>query len=152
MGKSFTDCFVCHRGNPETFEGLFISSFIEDPAGDELTFTACIRGDNDIRDIFSENLFFDRVILTGCLPDHDQLPMLRKHGKSIHAPGFVLFPVFFRVSQCDQMTQSPCDNIIVSFYIGITLFAASEYTGDIPRDGRFFCYNKMFHLYTSPFL
>ena len=62
--------------------------------------------------------------LAAGLFDDYQLPVLWEHGKRIYVPGLVLFVVLLRISQCDKVTQRPCDDIVFSFYISICFFIA----------------------------
>ena len=122
--KTFPDGFVCNGGDPESLQRLLISGFVKDPACHKFPFSAGIGCNDDIRDIFPENQLFDSVELAAGLFDDYQLPVLWEHGKRIHVPGLVLFVVLLRISQCDKVTQRPCDDIVCSFYISICFFIA----------------------------
>ena len=105
----------------------------------QVPFSAGIGCNDDIRDIFPENQLFDSVELAAGLFDDYQLPVLWEHGKRIHVPGLVLFVVLLRISQCDKVTQRPCDDIVCSFYISILFFLLQCKTRamSLPH-GRFF--------------
>lgn len=74
--------------------------------------------------------------LAAGLFDDYQLPVLWEHGKRIHVPGLVLFVVLLRISQCDKVTQRPCDDIVFSFYISICfLLQCKTRAMSLPTEG-----------------
>ena len=122
MCESIPDRFVGDGGDPETFQRLFVSGFLEDPARHKFSLAPGVGGDDDVGDVFSEDLFFDCMELSPGLFDDDQFPVFREHRKGLQIPGLVFFSVFLRIGQCDQMTKRPGDDIFGSLYISICFF------------------------------
>ena len=145
MCESIPDRFVGDGGDPETFQRLFVSGFLEDPARHKFSLAPGVGGDDDVGDVFSEDLFFDCMELSPGLFDDDQFPVFREHRKGLQIPGLVFFSVFLRIGQCDQMTKRPGDDIFGSLYISICFFITVQNPRDIACDGWFFCDDKMFH-------
>ena len=53
--------------------------------------------------------------------------------------------VLFRAGQFQKMPQCVADDVIVAFVVVAVLFEAADNTGDVRRNGRFFCNDECFH-------
>ena len=115
------------------------AGFVQDPAGNQFSFTSGIGGNDNLRDIFAEELCLYIMVLFGCLFDHDELPFLWNHREIRHIPGFEFLIIFFRVGQSDQMAECPGDDIIAAFDRTGNVLVTAENTGDIAGNRWFFC-------------
>ena len=123
MLKSLTDCFICHRRNPQTLTRLMIVCFLQNPAGNQLPLSAGIGGNDDIRYILTVDLSFYCLILLPGLLDDLNIHFLRKHWQIFHLPVFVFFIVVLRICQRNQMAKSPCYDILTALQSSVNFLS-----------------------------
>ena len=150
--KTFSDCFICYRRDPQPLDRLFASCFFQNQPCYQLSFSSCIRSNDNFIHILAVNLCFHRCELFSGLLYYFKLKWSRLHRKHINFPLFIFFIVIFRICQGNQMTKSPGYNITLSFNCSIYLFPTFKYTRNITRNRRFFCNYKCLHsVFSTPF-
>ena len=115
------------------------AGFVQDPAGNQLSFATGIGSNDDFRDVFSEKLCLYIMVLFGCLLDYDKFPFLWNHREIGHIPGFEFFVIFFGVGECDQMAKCPGYDIVAAFDRTGNVLMTAKNTGDVAGNGWLFC-------------
>ena len=138
--KSFFDRFVCDGRDPQSADWFMAVCLVKNPAGYQFSFTSGVCSNDDIFDVFSVKLCFYCIVLFTGLSDHHQFHFIRHHRKGGHFPFGIFSVIFFRICQCDQMSQCPGHHIFFSFQCSIAFLVTVKYPGNVSGNGRFLCY------------
>ncbi|KAF5038594.1 hypothetical protein DSECCO2_552630 [anaerobic digester metagenome] len=115
--KPFLDGFFSLAADPEPMGGTLVIGELQNPAGDQLPFTAGISGDDYALNISSFDQVLDNCKLVLALLDDLLLQHRRQHGKITQGPSLVTLAVSSRLGQFHQMPQCPGDNVVFSLNI-----------------------------------
>ena len=118
--------------------------FHHDPSGNQFAFTAGVGGDNERVNVFScHKSGHGFVLLCGLFNDH-KLHLFGQHRKILKPPRFIFVVVKIGVGEGDKMTERPCDNVSVAFYIAVSFAVCADHSCNITGNRRFFGKYKLF--------
>ena len=117
--KALLDCYIFHRGNPKPLKRLSAPGFVVHQTKDQLALTTGICRTHKAGDIISGHELFQDTELLFCSGRNLILPVSREDRQVSIRPFAVFCIVGFGLCQLHQMTDTPADNIAVSFEVAI---------------------------------
>ena len=149
--KARANRFIRHGGNPKPSDGLSAPRLLIDVAEDEFSLPTGVRRADDVaRFLVVHQLFYGEKLASRLFDDLGFHPC-RQDWQIFLFPAGVSLIQLLRFLERDQVSQCPCDHIILANQTVFALLSRAQHTGDIPRNGRFFSQNKRVHGFTSWF-
>ena len=138
MGETIADRVLGHRLQPETPHRLVGFGMLGDVTEDQLPFAARVTGIDEAGHVFAFDEPGEQLEPVGCLVDRVQCEMWRNHRQMGERPFASLDFVFFRHGQLEQVADGRGEHELLALEVIAFAGEASQGTGDVLGDGRFF--------------
>ena len=148
--KPVLDCAVLHRADPQAFERLVTASFLVNKPKNELTFTPCICGADQLVNILSRHQPFKNVELPLLVRKCEPKPLIRNDREVFGVPFTETAIVVVRLSKSNQMADAPRNDVSTALQITVLSLICPDHFCDGLGDAGFFRYYKFHELLLPP--